>query len=158
MTARFQSERRHENKPDGMESRMEYRGELLAPAGNMECLKAAIAAGADAVYLGGGQFGARAYAGNFSDEELIGALQLAHAWDKKIYLTVNTLTKQEELGRLTDWMQPFYEAGLDGVIVQDMGVLDTVRRAFPGMELHASTQMTVLLLFGAVPDFQLSGR
>lgn len=143
MTARFQSERRHENKPDGMESRMEYRGELLAPAGNMECLKAAIAAGADAVYLGGGQFGARAYAGNFSDEELIGALQLAHAWEKKIYLTVNTLTKQEELGRLTDWMQPFYEAGLDGVIVQDMGVLDTVRRAFPGMELHASTQMTV---------------
>ena len=143
MTARFQSERRHENKPDGMESRMEYRGELLAPAGNMECLKAAIAAGADAVYLGGGQFGARAYAGNFSDEELIGALQLAHARDKKIYLTVNTLTKQEELGRLTDWMQPFYEAGLDGVIVQDMGVLDTVRRAFPGMELHASTQMTV---------------
>lgn len=122
---------------------MEYRGELLAPAGNMECLRAAVAAGADAVYLGGQQFGARAYAGNFSDGELIEALRFAHAWNKKIYLTVNTLTKQEELEKLTDWMAPFYEAGLDGVIVQDMGVLDTVRRAFPEMELHASTQMTV---------------
>lgn len=122
---------------------MEYRGELLAPAGNMECLKAAVAAGADAIYLGGQQFGARAYAGNFSDGELIEALGFAHAWEKKIYLTINTLTKQEELGKLTDWMAPFYEAGLDGVIVQDMGVLDTVRRAFPEMELHASTQMTV---------------
>ena len=129
---------------------MDYRGELLAPAGNMECLKAAVAAGADAVYLGGQQFGARAYAGNFSDDELIEALRFAHAWDKKIYLTVNTLTKQTELERLTDWMVPFYEAGLDGVIVQDMGVLDTVRRNFPEMELHASTQMTVTESRGAL--------
>ena len=129
---------------------MDYRGELLAPAGNMECLKAAVAAGADAVYLGGQQFGARAYAGNFSDDELIEALRFAHAWDKKIYLTVNTLTKQTELERLIDWMVPFYEAGLDGVIVQDMGVLDTVRRNFPEMELHASTQMTVTESRGAL--------
>lgn len=122
---------------------MEYTGELLAPAGNMECLRAAVAAGADAVYLGGQRFGARAFAGNFSDDELIEALRFAHTWDKKIYLTVNTLAKQKELERLADWLAPFYEAGLDGVIVQDMGVLDTVRKNFPGMELHASTQMTV---------------
>ncbi|MDO4291680.1 MAG: DUF3656 domain-containing protein [Eubacteriales bacterium] len=122
---------------------MEYRGELLAPAGNMECLRAAVAAGADAIYLGGQQFGARAYAGNFTDSELLEGLAFAHFWGRKIYLTVNTLTKQEELGRLADWIAPFYEAGLDGVIVQDMGVLETLRDAFPELELHASTQMTV---------------
>lgn len=117
--------------------------ELLAPAGNMECLKAAIAAGADAVYLGGCKFGARAYAGNFSDEELIEALKLAHFFEKKIYLTINTLTKDAELEELIPWLTPFYEAGLDGVIIQDLGVLERCRRAFPGLELHASTQMTV---------------
>lgn len=117
--------------------------ELLAPAGNMECLKAAIAAGADAVYLGGSQFGARAYAGNFSDEELLEALKLAHFFEKKIYLTVNTLTKETELEELISWITPFYEAGLDGVIVQDLGVLERCRNAFPGLLLHASTQMTV---------------
>ena len=74
----------------------EYRGELLAPAGTMDCLKAAIAAGADAVYLGGQRFGARAFAGNFSREELLEGLSLAHLWNRKIYLTVNTLTKQDE--------------------------------------------------------------
>ena len=121
----------------------EYRGELLAPAGTMDCLKAAIAAGADAVYLGGQRFGARAFAGNFSREELLEGLSLAHLWNRKIYLTVNTLTKQDELSGLCDWIAPFYEAGLDGVIVQDMGVLEKLRKNFPGMELHASTQMTV---------------
>lgn len=118
-------------------------GELLAPAGNMECLKAAVAAGADAVYLGGQKFGARAFAGNFPDEELMEALTLAHFFHTKIYLTVNTLTKEEELAELIPWLAPFYEAGLDGVIIQDLGVLERCRRAFPGMELHASTQMTV---------------
>ena len=117
--------------------------ELLAPAGTMDCLKAAIAAGADAVYLGGQRFGARAFAGNFSREELLEGLSLAHLWNRKIYLTVNTLTKQDELSGLCDWIAPFYEAGLDGVIVQDMGVLEKLRKNFPGMELHASTQMTV---------------
>lgn len=118
-------------------------GELLAPAGDMACLKAAIAAGADAVYLGGQKFGARAFAGNFSDEELTEALQLAHFFGKKIYLTINTLTKETELEELIPWLSPFYEAGLDGVIIQDLGVLERCRRAFPEMELHASTQMTV---------------
>lgn len=119
------------------------KAELLAPAGDMSCLKAAIAAGADAIYLGGQKFGARAFAGNFSGEELLEALKLAHFFEKKIYLTVNTLTKDEELAELIPWLTPFYEAGLDGVIIQDLGVLERCRRAFPGMELHASTQMTV---------------
>ena len=90
----------------------EYRGELLAPAGTMDCLKAAIAAGADAVYLGGQRFGARAFAGNFSREELLEGLSLAHLWNRKIYLTVNTLTKQDELSGLCDWIAPFYAASL----------------------------------------------
>lgn len=117
--------------------------ELLSPAGDMPCLKAAIAAGADAVYLGGQKFGARAFAGNFNDDELLEALKRAHFFDRKIYLTVNTLHREEELEELVFWLAPFYEAGLDGVIIQDMGVLERCRRAFPGMPLHASTQMTV---------------
>ena len=117
--------------------------ELLSPAGDMECLKAAIAAGADAIYLGGNRFGARAFAGNFDKEQLLEALRLAHFWEKKIFLTVNTLTKDEELDELVDWLTPFYEAGLDGLIIQDLGVLEKCRKAFPGMLLHASTQMTV---------------
>lgn len=125
-------------------------GELLAPAGNMECLKAAIAAGADAVYLGGQKFGARAFAGNFSDGELAEALRLAHFFHKKIYLTINTLTKEQELKELAPWLSPLYEAGLDGVIIQDTGVLECCRRAFPELELHASTQMTVTESSGAL--------
>lgn len=117
--------------------------ELLAPAGDMSCLWAAISAGADAIYLGGQRFGARAFAGNFSDAELLEALKLAHFFDKKIYLTVNTLTKDAELEQLIPWLNPFYEAGLDGLIIQDLGVLERCRKAFPDMPLHASTQMTV---------------
>ena len=117
--------------------------ELLSPAGDMDCLKAAIAAGADAIYLGGDRFGARAFAGNFNREELLEALKLAHFWGKKIFLTVNTLTKDSELKELVEWLTPYYEAGLDGLIIQDLGVLETCRNAFPGLLLHASTQMTV---------------
>lgn len=119
------------------------KAELLAPAGDMSCLKAAIAAGADAIYLGGQKFGARAFAGNFSDEEILEALKLAHFFDRKIYLTVNTLTKDSELEELIPWLTPLYEAGLDGLIIQDLGVLERCRKAFPDMLLHASTQMTV---------------
>lgn len=122
---------------------MEKRVELLAPAGNLQCFKAAINAGADAVYMGGSKFGARAYADNFSDEELIEAIQYGHLFHKKIYLTLNTLLKDMELSQVTDYVKPFYEAGLDGVIIQDFGVLSLLKEQFPGMELHASTQMTV---------------
>lgn len=123
--------------------------ELLAPAGNFACFRAAVNAGADAVYLGGEQYGARAYAGNFSSEEIIHALHIAHMFGRKIYLTVNTLVKEGEFGELVPYIGPLYEAGLDGVILQDIGVLECLRQNFPGLALHASTQMTVTGVYGA---------
>lgn len=123
--------------------------ELLAPAGDYTCFQAALKAGADAVYIGGQRFGARAYAGNFSDAEVVDALKEAHFYGKRLYLTVNTLLKQNEMGELEDFIGPFYEAGLDGVIVQDIGALSLLGTLFPGLELHASTQMTVTDVRGA---------
>lgn len=118
--------------------------ELLAPAGSYEAFEAAIGAGADAVYLGGPDFGARAYAKNFTQEELIRAIRTAHIHGKKLYLTVNTLLKNRELKeRLYDSLLPAYEEGLDAVIVQDMGVLRFIKRTFPDLQIHASTQMAV---------------
>ncbi len=117
--------------------------ELLAPAGSFAILKGVIEAGADAVYIGGQQFGARAYAGNFSGEELLEALDFAHLRDRKVYLTVNTLLKNAELDRLYGYLLPLYEHGLDAVIVQDLGVLSLIRRWFGDLPVHASTQMTV---------------
>lgn len=117
--------------------------ELLAPAGSLEICKAVIDAGADAVYLGGQQFGARAYANNFSKEELLEALNYAHLRGKKIYLTINTLLKNEELNALYDYLLPYYEHGLDAVIVQDIGALSYIHNCFPDLEIHTSTQMTV---------------
>lgn len=123
--------------------------ELLAPAGNFACFQAAINAGADAVYLGGEKFGARAYAGNFSTEEIIKALRIAHIFNRRIYLTVNTLVKEQEFQGLIPYITPLYEAGLDGVIIQDIGVLERIRSHFPDLELHASTQMTITGSYGA---------
>lgn len=123
--------------------------ELLAPAGNKDCLAAALDAGADAVYIGGEKFGARAYAENFSGEEILQAIDEVHLRQKKLYLTVNTLVKESELSQLIPYLIPFYEAGLDGVIVQDFGALILMRREFPQMEMHASTQMTVTGSLGA---------
>ena len=118
--------------------------ELLAPAGSYEGFEAAIGAGADAVYVGGAAFGARAYAKNFGEEELLRAIDTAHIHGKKLYLTVNTLLKNRELSeQLYDYLLPYYKEGLDAVIVQDMGVFKMIREMFPGMHLHASTQMTV---------------
>lgn len=118
--------------------------ELLAPAGSYEGFEAAIGAGADAVYVGGAAFGARAYAKNFGEEELLRAIDTAHIHGKKLYLTVNTLLKNRELSeQLYDYLLPYYKEGLDAVIVQDMGVFMAIREMFPGMHLHASTQMTV---------------
>ena len=123
--------------------------ELLAPAGDMACFKAAVNAGADAIYLGGEEYGARAYASNFTTEELCEAICYAHLFDVKVYLTVNTLVKEKELSGLCDFIRPFYEKGLDGVIVQDFGVLQTLKSNFPGLELHGSTQMCVTGRYGA---------
>ena len=128
---------------------MKKRVELLAPAGNYEAFIGAINAGADAVYLGGEKFGARAYADNFSSEEICNALHIAHFMGRKIYLTVNTLMKESELEELYDYLLPFYEAGLDGVIIQDMGVFCYIRDHFEGLALHASTQMTLTGVRGA---------
>lgn len=123
--------------------------ELLAPAGNFDALTGAINAGADAVYLGGEQFGARAYADNFTREELCRGMELAHLFQVKIYLAVNTLVKEREFDNLYDFLLPLYEAGLDAVIVQDFGVFAFIREHFPGLSLHVSTQMTVTGVGGA---------
>lgn len=117
--------------------------EILAPAGSYECFRAAISAGADAVYAGGSRFGARAYADNFSEEELIRAIEEAHLFGKKLYLTVNTLLKNTEIDELADYLSPLYEKGLDAVIVQDVGVLEYIKTEFPKLDIHASTQMTI---------------
>ena len=118
--------------------------ELLAPAGSIQCMEAAIRAGADAVYMGGPRFGARAYAENPESDGLVEALNFVHLHGKKLYLTVNTLLKPEELDGLYEYLLPFYQAGLDGVIVQDMGVVRRIRHLFPDLPVHASTQMTVM--------------
>ena len=117
--------------------------ELLAPAGSVEALRAACIAGADAVYIGGNRFGARAYADNPDQEELLEAIRLVHRLGKKLYLTVNTLLKNDELSEVCAWMRPYYEAGVDAVIVQDLGVVQVFREVFPDLPLHASTQMAV---------------
>ena len=117
--------------------------ELLAPAGNMDAFHAALSGGADAVYMGGRQYGARAFADNFSEEELLRAIRIAHLHHKKLYLTVNTITREQELSGLPVFLRPFYEEGLDGVIVADVGVASLIRRVFPDMPIHASTQMTL---------------
>lgn len=117
--------------------------ELLAPAGNLEIFKGVIESGADAVYVGGSMFGARAYANNFTEEELLAAIDFAHLRGVKVYLTVNTLIKNSEFSKLYDYLLVYYKRGLDAVIVQDLGVVKAIHEYFPSMELHTSTQMTV---------------
>lgn len=120
------------------------KAELLAPAGSYEALTAALAAGADAVYLGGAAFGARAYAKNLTEEEILRGIDYAHLHGKKLYLTVNTLFKEEELEeQLYPFLLPYYRQGLDAVIMQDLGAVQAVRQWFPELPIHASTQMTV---------------
>ena len=120
-----------------------HKTELLAPAGSRESFLGALSAGADAFYLAGQKFGARAYADNFTEEELVRTIREAHIFGRKIYLTVNTLTREDELAELTAYVRRLYLAGLDGVIVQDLGVIDAIREACPGLLLHASTQLSV---------------
>lgn len=117
--------------------------ELLAPAGDLEIFKGVIESGADAVYVGGSMFGARAYANNFTEEELLEAIDFAHLRGVKVYLTVNTLIKNSEFSKLYDYLLVYYKRGLDAVIVQDIGVVKAIHEYFPSMEIHTSTQMTV---------------
>lgn len=129
---------------------MKDRVEILAPAGSMECLKAAIAAGADAVYTGGVLFGARAYAHNLTEEELLEAIDYVHLHGRRLYLTVNTLIKDREMEKqMYDYLLPYYRQGLDAVIVQDIGLFRFIRKHFPDLPIHASTQMTLTGVDGA---------
>lgn len=124
--------------------------ELLAPAGSFEILKAVIEAGADAVYVGGSMFGARAYANNFSEEELLEAIDYVHLRGKKLFLTVNTLFKNNEINNtLYDYLLPYYKRGLDAVIVQDFGAIAFIKEYFPDLPIHTSTQMTITGVEGA---------
>lgn len=117
--------------------------ELLAPAGSFEALAAAVESGADAVYLGGSKFNARAYADNFDDDELIKAVDYAHLRGVKVYITVNILLFDRELEEVLDYIRFLYHIGVDAVIVQDFALIKLVKKLFPGMEVHCSTQMTV---------------
>lgn len=117
--------------------------EILAPAGSKEAVKAAIYAGADAIYIGGNRFGARAFADNPDEEGLKEVLRFVHLYGKKIYLTTNTLVADREFSSLYEMVAPLYELGLDACIVQDLGVMKFLHRHFPEMDLHASTQMTL---------------
>ena len=117
--------------------------ELLAPAGSWEALEAAVNAGADAVYMGGKAFGARQYASNFDREEMQKAVYFAHMHRVRLYITVNTLVDDSELSELADYLLFLSNVGIDGIIVQDLGVIRLARKIVPDLPLHASTQMTV---------------
>jgi len=123
--------------------------EILAPAGSYESMVAAINAGADAIYMGGGRFGARAYADNPDEDRYLEAIDEVHMRGRRLYMTVNTLVKETELDQLYDYLRPYYERGLDAVIVQDLGVFSYIRTHFPDLPVHASTQMTITGVHGA---------
>ncbi len=120
------------------------RPEILAPAGSFEILKAAINAGADAIYAGGNMYGARAFANNFDRKTMLEAIDYCHIHDKKLYMTVNTILLNEEIDTLYEYLKEFYAEGLDAVIVQDVGVMRYLHRVFPKMDIHASTQMSIV--------------
>lgn len=124
--------------------------EILSPAGSMESLKAAINAGCDALYIGGSSFGARASANNLAKEDMLYAIDYAHTHGKDLFLTVNTLIKNEEMEQqLYDYLYPYYKQGIDAIIVQDLGVLRFIHRHFPEVPKHASTQMSLTMAEGA---------
>lgn len=122
--------------------------ELLAPAGNMDCLVAAVLAGCDAVYLGGSLFGARAFSKNFNDDELIEAIKYAHLYGVKVYVTVNTLIYENEVDDFLNYIEFLHKNNVDAVIIQDLGMFDLVRKTFPNLEIHISTQMHIHNLDG----------
>ncbi len=125
------------------------RPEILAPAGSMDALKAAVNAGADACYAGGDMFSARAFAGNFDTTELLEAIDYCHIHNVKLYMAVNTLLKNSEMKELVSYIDPFYREGVDGIIVQDVGVIRSLSQAYPDLPLHGSTQMSICSTYGA---------
>ena len=120
--------------------------ELLAPAGSKESFYSAINAGCNAVYLGGMKFGARSYANNFSLEELSEMLEYARLFDVKVYCTVNTVIFEDELEEVLNFIGEIHKLGIDGVLIQDYGLLNIVHKIYPNLILHASTQMNVTTL------------
>lgn len=124
--------------------------ELLSPAGSMESLKAAIEAGCDAVYLGGTLFGARAFANNFNNDEMVEAIKYAHLYGVKVYVTTNILIYEREVERFLEYIEFLHRNNVDAVIIQDLGMLDLVHKTFPNLEIHASTQMHIHNLDGAI--------
>ena len=122
--------------------------ELLAPAGNMESLYAAIEAGADAIYLGGKNFGARAFSKNFNDEEIIKAINYAHIYGVKVYVTCNTLIYDREVQDFLNYVEFLHKNNVDAILVQDLGMLDLIRKTYPKLEVHSSTQMHIHNLDG----------
>ena len=120
--------------------------EILAPVGNMEVLKSAISAGCDAVYLAGTNYGARAYAGNFSNDELLDAIKYAHFFGVKVYITVNTLLFEDEIDGAMKFIGFIYNAGCDAVIIQDLGLASLIHENYPDLKMHASTQINAQTL------------
>ncbi|MBR5179287.1 MAG: U32 family peptidase [Lachnospiraceae bacterium] len=132
-----------------MDRELYKKPELLAPAGSFDSMRAAINAGADAVYMGGSRFGARAYAENPDESGMLKAIEFCHLRNRKIYLTVNTLLKEQELKvELYNYLKPLYEAGIDAVIVQDLGVMEFIGTNFPGLDIHVSTQASLTMAEG----------
>ena len=129
--------------------------ELLAPAGSFECLVAAVAAGADAIYIGGKRFGARAYAKNFDSEELSRAVSYCHLHGVKLYVTLNTLIEDGEMADAISYAAELYNIGVDALIIADVGAISEIRRKIPALELHASTQMSVHSTTGAEAAYEL---
>lgn len=123
--------------------------ELLSPAGSYESLVAAVNAGADAVYMGGTKFGARAYADNPETDRFIDGIRYAHRYGAKVYMTVNTLFKPNEIKELKEYIRPYYQSGVDAVLVQDLGALKVLRENYPDLQIHASTQMAVANVYSA---------
>lgn len=124
--------------------------ELLAPAGNMDAFLAAIEAGANAIYIGGYTFGARAFANNFSDDEIIKCINYAHLYGVKVYITVNTIVYEKEVDLFLNYIDFLHRNNVDAIIIQDLGMFDLVRKVYPNLELHASTQMHIHNLNGVL--------
>lgn len=114
--------------------------ELLSPAGNMECLIAAVQNGADAVYIGGKKFGARRFAANFSYDEMIEAIEYCHLYGVRVFVTVNTLCYEDEIDEAINYIEFLYDNHVDALIMQDLGLISLTRKMFPNLEIHASTQ------------------
>ena len=124
--------------------------ELLAPVGNIECLKAAVNAGCDAVYLSGKLYGARSYAGNFDNDEIVSAIKYCHLYGVKVYVTINTLIYDAEVEGFIKYVDFLHKNGVDAVIIQDIGMFDLLHKLYPNLELHASTQMHIHNLEGTI--------